>query len=65
MQILAPHEETSVLTQLANLPDDSQIEGAVGASLLTLSDFCHAPVLQFEKLTKLYVSGDSLCSSLV
>ena len=30
MQILAPHQETSVLTQLANLPDDSQIEGAVG-----------------------------------
>ena len=30
LQILAPHEETSVLTQLANLPDDSEIEGAVG-----------------------------------
>ena len=30
MQILAPHQETSILTQLANLPDDSQIEGAVG-----------------------------------
>ncbi|KAL0030068.1 hypothetical protein WJX79_004816 [Trebouxia sp. C0005] len=28
-EILAPHEETSVLTQLANLPDNFQIEGAV------------------------------------
>lgn len=30
VQILAPHEETSVLTQLANLPDDSEIDGAAG-----------------------------------
>ncbi len=55
MQILAPHEETSVLTQLANLPDDSQIEGAVGLSLLTVPDFFHAFARQFDKLTKLHV----------
>lgn len=30
MQILAPHQETSVLTQLAQLPDASEISGAVG-----------------------------------
>ena len=57
MQTLAPHEETSVLTQLANLPDDSQIEGAVGASPFHLPDFFfHASAWQFEMLTKLYVS---------
>jgi len=55
VQILAPHQETSVLTQLANLPDDSQIEGAVGLPPLTLPDFFHASAWRFEKLTKLYV----------
>ena len=30
LQILAPHEETSVLSQLADLPDAAQIDGAVG-----------------------------------
>lgn len=30
LQFLAPHEETSVLTQLAELPDAAQIDGAVG-----------------------------------
>ena len=29
LQILAPHQETSVLTQLSQLPDDSDIDGAV------------------------------------
>ena len=29
LQVLAPHQETSVLTQLAQLPDDSDIDGAV------------------------------------
>ena len=55
MQILAPHEETSVLTQLGNLPDDSQIEGAVGLSPFTLPHFFHAPAWRFEKSTKLHV----------
>ncbi|KAL3159262.1 hypothetical protein ABBQ32_011226 [Trebouxia sp. C0010 RCD-2024] len=31
-EILAPHEETSVLTQLADLPEESEIEGAVDQS---------------------------------
>ena len=34
MQILAPHQDTSVLTQLAQLPDASEINGAVGKQAL-------------------------------
>lgn len=55
LQILAPHEETSVLTQLANLPDDSDIEGAAGKLQWLYS--CHKLSESFHMVALLCVLG--------
>ena len=57
MQILAPHEETSVLTQLGDLPEDSEIEAAVGRA------HCRYPVLGTHSIHNAYMYHASMCDA--